>query len=115
MSFMEISANRLQTQSYSEIVREFDMSPYTIQQVTPQLVYIKWLRNPSDAESHQFLYDLHNILERATQTQYFISDLRRGRIMSVRAINQLSQLVQHQQWGGSTAFSQNPISKMFVG
>jgi len=91
------------------------MSTYTIEQVTPQLVYITWLRNPTDAETQQFLQDLNKILGNATQAQYFISDLRRGRIMSVRAINQLSQFTQHKHWGGSTAFSQNPISKMFAG
>ena len=49
------------------------------------------------------------------ETQYFISDLRRGQIVDVCIIHQLGALTRHTNWAGSTAFSQSPISKLFLG
>lgn len=89
---------------------------YKIQQLTPELVYIKWYKTPtmnSDAPV-QFIKALKQVLDEAEAPLYFISDLRLGRLISIHAVNQLSGLTRHENWAGSTAFSQDPLTAVFV-
>jgi hypothetical protein len=99
---------------YYEKVEVNSMS-YTLTHLTPRLVLITWRRTPIADEAKAFIQSLQDILDQASEPLYFISDLRRGRIVDVRIIHQLSQLTEHPHWAGSTAFSQNPISKIFLG
>jgi hypothetical protein len=57
---------------------------------------------------------MHDMLDSAPQPLYFLSDLRKGRIVGMRAIAELGKCTQHPKWAGSTAFTQNPISRLFV-
>lgn len=101
------------TKYYDNI--EADAMSYTITPLMPRLILIRWRRTPITDEAKLFIQTLQDMLDQAAQSLYFISDLRHGRIVDVRVIHQLSHLTQHAMWGGSTAFSQNPISKIFLG
>jgi hypothetical protein len=89
---------------------------YQIIQLSDELIYIRWQRTPkfNSGADAQFLADLQKLLDEATTPQYFISDLRRGRIADMRSIRQLGQLTQHKNWAGSSAFSQDPITSLLV-
>lgn len=88
---------------------------YAVSRLTPRLVMFVWLRTPLPEEAKDFIHTLQTILDNADEPLYFISDLRRGQIVDVRIIHQLSALTKHANWAGSTAFSQSPISKLFLG
>jgi hypothetical protein len=88
---------------------------YVVNRLNPHLTMIVWMRTPLPAEAKDFIHTLQTILDTADEPQYFISDLRRGQIVDVRIIHQLSALTKHANWAGSTAFSQSPISKLFLG
>lgn len=89
---------------------------YSIQKLTPELVYIKWHKTPTmnSAIPAQFIHELKQVLANTEVPMYFISDLRLGRLISIRAVNQLSALTAHENWAGSTAFSQDPLTAVFV-
>jgi hypothetical protein len=89
---------------------------YQIIRLSDELVYIRWYRTPriNSGVDAQFLADLQKLLDEATTPQYFISDLRRGRITDMRSIRMLGQLTQHKNWAGSSAFSQDPITGILV-
>lgn len=101
------------TKYYEQV--EVNSMSYTLTHLTPQLILIFWRRTPITDEAKAFIQSLQDTLDHASEPLYFISDLRRGRIVDVRIIHQLSQLTQHRNWAGSTAFSLNPISKIFLG
>lgn len=88
---------------------------YAVSHLNSRLVMIVWTRTPLPNEAKDFIHDLQTLLDKATEPLYFISDLRRGQIVDVRIIHQLSALTKHANWAGSTAFSQSPISKLFLG
>lgn len=90
------------------------MAHYRINVLNNHLVYIEWKSNPLRDEAYRFVDDLSSLLNNASQPMYFISDLRHGRIIDIRAIHQLSELTTHKNWAGSTAFSENPLSKLFT-
>ena len=89
---------------------------YQIIQLSDELIYIRWYRTPrlNSGVDAQFLADLQKLLDEADTPQYFISDLRRGRITDMRSIRHLSQLTKHKNWAGSSAFSQDPITGILV-
>jgi hypothetical protein len=101
------------TKYYNQV--EVNTMSYTLTHLTSQLILVSWRRTPIADEAKAFIQALQELLDTTTHPLYFISDLRRGRIVDVRIIHQLSQLTQHANWAGSTAFSQNPISKIFLG
>jgi predicted trehalose synthase len=91
------------------------MNPYTIQQLKKNLIYIFWARTPGITEAHQFVRELQSLLDAEEENQlFFISDLRRGRIIDIRVIQMLSRLSQHEKWAGSVAFTTDPVSRSFV-
>lgn len=94
------------------------MSPdYEIIRLSPELVFICWHRSPgrNAGTEEKYLAEIKTLLDDAEQPLYFMSDLRKGRIIDIRVINQLVDLTRHRNWAGSTAFSQSPISKIFAG
>ncbi len=88
---------------------------YEIQKLSEQLVHIRWERTPNFAQCQEFITELRDIVETSEIGLYFISDLRRGRIIDVKTIQRLSQLTQHENWLGSVAFTANPLSDIFAG
>lgn len=88
--------------------------PYTIQWLKDNFVYITWQRTPGITEAQRFVAELDDIVRKAEQELYFMSDLRRGRIIDIRVIQMLSRLTQHDNWGGSVAFTTDPVSRSFV-
>lgn len=90
---------------------------YFIKRLSESLVYIKWLRTPNDnsPSEQQFIDEVNQLINEATSPQYFISDLRDGRIVNVATLRQLGKLTLHDNWGGSTAFSKNPVTSIMVG
>jgi len=88
---------------------------YTITSLSEELVLIRWHRSPGAKVEDDYLHELKRLLDAASKPQFFLSDLRRGRIIGMRSIKQLSEFTSHKNWAGSTAFSKDPISKMLVG
>jgi hypothetical protein len=89
---------------------------YQITLLKDNLVYIKWYR-AARSNTHsvkEFIADLQGRLNAASAGLYFISDLRQGRIVDMRVIQQLAGLSKHEHWAGSTAFSDNPVSNVLV-
>jgi hypothetical protein len=87
---------------------------YQLIPLSAELILIQWQRTPTPAVEDQYLDALKNLLDESDHPLYFLSDLRKGRIMGMRAIKRLGELTHHPKWAGSTAFSHNPITKMLV-
>lgn len=91
------------------------MGEYSIQALSDQLYLIIWHRSPESLKiEFDFLKDLRSRLDSAEAPIYFISDLRNGRITNVQTLHQLGQMTTHPNWGGGIAFSQSPLTKVFV-
>lgn len=89
------------------------MTPYTFTRLNQHLVLITWLRSPRSDEAVQYITDLTRLLDDSPDPVYFISDMRKGRIMEMNIIRRLSELAQHSHWAGSTAFTETSLSRMF--
>lgn len=87
---------------------------YEFHYLSPVLILITWNRYPTLNEEKQFLQDHIQQLDNAGQPLYFISDLRKWRIITITTINKLSQLTKHPNYGGGPAFSKDPISKIMM-
>lgn len=98
------------------LCKGYKQMDYKTKKLASNLIFIKWYRTPplNSPVVDQFTRELELILEKADQPVYFISDLRKGRIIDMRAIRRLGDLTRHKNWGGSTAFSKEPISAIFV-
>ena len=92
------------------------MMSYDIQRLSDELVLIKWHKTPAanTGIEERYLQELKQLLDQSPKPLYFISDLRQGRIINVRTLRALGQLTGHKNWAGSTAFSQNPVTKVLV-
>ncbi|GAB5494079.1 MAG: hypothetical protein Phog2KO_42940 [Phototrophicaceae bacterium] len=88
---------------------------YKIQNLNEQLCYIRWNRTPNDAVCKEFMTELRDLVHNSEKGLYFISDLRKGRIVDLITIKQLSRLTEHKNWLGSVAFTINPLSNIFAG
>ncbi len=89
--------------------------PYQIHRLKDNLIYITWSRTPGINEAQQFIMELQQLLAaEECGALYFMSDLRRGRIIDIRLIQMLSRLSQHERWAGSVAFTTDPVSRSFV-
>ena len=90
---------------------------YEITQLSDELIFIRWYATPrlGSPSERQFLADLRALLDNTQQPIYFVSDLRNGRIINLSTIQKLGKLFNHTNWGGSTAFSSDPITSMMVG
>jgi len=87
---------------------------YEFHHLSPELILITWIRYPTLSEEKQFLKEHTEQLKNADLPLYFISDLRQGRVITLGTINKMSQLAKHENYGGGTAFSKDPISKIMV-
>ena len=88
---------------------------YELLQLSDQLVFIKWHQSPANLQvEQQFLLDIQQALDAADHKIYFLSDLRKGRIITIRTLQTLGALTAHENWGGSAAFSRNLTTKLFV-
>ncbi len=87
---------------------------YEFHYLSPELVLITWARYPTLGEENQFLQEHTEQLENAEHPLYFISDLRQGRVITLGTINKMSQLAKYPNYGGGTAFSEDPISRIMV-
>lgn len=89
---------------------------YEITPLSKELLYIRWTASPEigSPTENQFLEDLTILLNNAKQPIYFLSDLRKGRISNMQTLWQLAQLAQHENWGGGTAFGNDPITNLLA-
>jgi hypothetical protein len=88
---------------------------YELLHLSNQLIFIKWHKSPSNLQIEQrFLLDIQQILDEADHKIYFLSDLRKGRIITIRTLQSLGAMTVHENWGGSAAFSRNLTTKLFV-
>ena len=89
--------------------------PYQIQQLNDHLIFIVWRRTPAKREAEKFIEELKGILEKAANPLYFLSDLRRGRIITVSVLRELGLLSHHPNLAGSAGFTRDPMSQLFAG
>lgn len=89
---------------------------YEIIMLSDELALLRWYRTPAKgaASTEAYLHEIKRILDQSTVPVYFLSDLRYGRIVDVRALQKLGQLTQHANMAGSTAFSSDPITALMV-
>ncbi len=89
-------------------------SPFTFSKLSDKLVLITWLKTPDKTAEDDYLKQLGELLDQAEHPLYFISDIRKGRIIGMRSIQKLSEFTAHKNWAGSTAFSKDPVSKILL-
>ncbi|HEX2618661.1 MAG TPA: hypothetical protein VHL11_00905 [Phototrophicaceae bacterium] len=81
---------------------------YETRKLSDNLIFIRWHRisfASEVSESEQaFVAELKHYLDEATQTIYFVSDLRRGHITNVRALRKMGELTEHPYWGGGVSY-----------
>jgi hypothetical protein len=89
---------------------------FLIVPLSSELIFIKWYRLPQPGTSPEkdILGAIRNLLDTAPGKIYFLSDLRGGRIMDLRLLQQLAKFTQHANWGEGTAFAKDSMSKMFA-
>ncbi|GAB4545998.1 MAG: hypothetical protein OHK0023_05110 [Anaerolineae bacterium] len=93
------------------------MMYYEIRPLSDQLYFIRWFPTPAENRrpESQYVWEIADILRKAEQPLYFLSDLRLGRITNVSILQQLAKVINHSKYGGSTAFSESLMSELFVG
>ena len=90
---------------------------YRIKFLSEQLIFVKWYQSPPlhAPVLKQYQEELTTILNKATRPVYIISDLELGRIHDVTFLRDLAiMLLKHPNYGGSTAFAGDEITKVFV-
>lgn len=92
------------------------MTGYECIQLKPNLVLLRWHRTPDigDPIEARFIRELRQMLDEAEVSIYFISDLRKGKMINALTLRRLGQLTQHRKWAGSTAFSADPVTNLMV-
>ena len=92
------------------------MDSYECIELKPNLYLLRWRRTPSVGApvEEKFLTELRDILNNAKTPVYFISDLRKGKLLNALTLRELGLLTQHPKWGGSTAFSADPVTNLVV-
>jgi len=90
---------------------------YVITPLSSTLYFIRWQRQAAETIRHEpdFLEDLKALLDAAETPIYFLSDLREGRIINHMTLQRLGQLTRHANWGGGAAFSEDPLTRRFMG
>ncbi|MAU08698.1 MAG: hypothetical protein CL607_02660 [Anaerolineaceae bacterium] len=92
-----------------------NVNDYEIEWLTDRVILITWHKSPMDPNvTTAYIRELHEILYSVTEPIFFLSDLRKGRIQDVRALQGLAELTKHKNWGGGASFSQNPLTRIFV-
>lgn len=89
-------------------------SPFVFTRLSDRLVLITWTRTPDKTAEEDYLKQLGELLDASEKPGYFISDIRKGRIIGMRSIQKLSEFTAHKNWAGSTAFSKDPVSKILL-
>lgn len=87
---------------------------YEFHYLSSRLILVRWKRYPTPNEEQLFLTEHTRQLDNAEEPLFYISDLRKGRIITAHTINKMSALAQHPNYGGGTAFSKDSISRMVV-
>lgn len=90
------------------------MSSYEFRYLSDRLILIIWVGYPKPDEEQEFLKEHKEQVDKATEPIFYISDLRKGRIINMKVLNQMSALAKHENYGGGTAFSADPISQIMV-
>ena len=84
-----------------------NVNDYEIEWLTDRVILITWHKSPMDPNvTTAYIRELHEILYSVTEPIFFLSDLRKGRIQDVRALQGLAELTKHKNWGGGASFSQ---------
>ncbi len=89
---------------------------YEIRQLNEQLLYVRWMpqAQPNCHPEGEYIADLRHRFDAAVQPLYVVSDLRYGKITNVRILQQLGKLTFHPNYGGSTAFTENFTTTIYV-
>ncbi|MEO0561155.1 MAG: hypothetical protein AAF125_03525 [Chloroflexota bacterium] len=91
------------------------MTPYSIEQLAPDLLFIRWHGNPSNREGLQFAADLAAYYDAADAPVYTLADLSGGFISDMGVIAHLSGLSRHEHHGGGVTFGGDYRADVFVG
>ena len=87
---------------------------YEFRYLSDRLILITWTGYPKPEEELAFLREHKEQLVKATEPIFYISDLRKERIINMKILSQMSALAKHENYGGGTAFSDDPISQIMV-
>jgi len=87
---------------------------YEFKWLNERLLLITWLQTPPPKVAHTFIEDLRDLVYSAENPFYILSDLRRGRIIDLRLVNEIAELSQHKNFAGSAAVSEGSISNLFT-
>ena len=87
---------------------------YSCQYLSQNLILVTWYAYPTEDDECRFLAEHRQQLDAAEEPLYYISDLRQGRVISGDTLEQMSDLTKHPNYGGGTAFSSDPISRIMV-
>lgn len=90
---------------------------YRMQLLKDDLLLIRWQSKPMEGYKPQteYIAELRNYLDAATQPIYVVSDLRRGKITDVHMLQQLGRLTYHRMYGGGVAFADDISAEVYVG
>ena len=95
-------------------VIEMTNMTYSCQYLSQNLILVTWYAYPTEDDECRFLAEHRQQLDAAEEPLYYISDLRQGRVISGDTLEQMSDLTKHPNYGGGTAFSSDPISRIMV-
>ncbi len=88
-----------------------DRTPaFSLNRLSPDLLFLRWHRNPDRSAEIQLMTELRQRLDRASGPQYLLSDAQFAQSLSLSAYRELSELSQHPRWAASAAFGCDPVT-----
>ena len=85
---------------------------YEFTWLNEKLLLIQWKEGSEDGETRKFLSELYNLLNESQVPFYILVDLRHGQVTDTKTFSRIKFLTQHQNWSGSVAFYNDPISTL---
>lgn len=89
---------------------------YRIQILKPNVVLIQWFTTPPHHAPvlQEWLAELWNIVNTATEPICFVSDLRNGCVTDIHALKELAAIAQHPKCALGVGFSQSISSEVYA-
>lgn len=89
---------------------------YKIIKLKDNLVFIQWLKQPlaNNPITHQWVDEIKDLIENAPLPLFFFSDVRRGHVTDIRAIQRLARLTQHDNYGGGVALGNKLAPQVYI-
>ncbi len=93
-----------------------EKKPYRIVALKPNLVLIQWYQTPANHAPiiQEWLKELWQSVNTATEPICFLSDLRFGCVTDVRALKELATIAQHKNCAIGVGFSRSISSEVYA-